>query len=92
MATKAALKKKQDKLKQQVMAHLDFVMGSVTSKGPNTYGHNLTFKVEGKTVSAYIPKALVDKTREMTQTHQKLRALLHELSDVNWELLKLEGK
>lgn len=92
MARLEILRKEQDLLKKQIVEHLDFVMGSVTSKGPNTYGHNLTFKIEGKTVSAYVPKALVDKTREMTATHQKLRALLHRLSDVNWELLKLEGK
>lgn len=92
MAKQDVLKKRQALLKKKITENLDFVMGSVTSKGPNTYGHNLTFKVQGKTVSAYIPKALVDKTREMTQTHKELKALLHKLSDVNWELLKLEGK
>ena len=67
MAKVDTLRKRQELLKKQIMENLDFVMGSVTGKGPNTYGHNLTFKVEGKTVSAYVPKALVDTTREMTQ-------------------------
>jgi hypothetical protein len=28
----------------------------------------------------------------MTQRHQKLKALLKELSDLNWEILKMENQ
>jgi uncharacterized lipoprotein YajG len=86
------LRKRQEILKNDIARSLDFVIGTVTAKGPSTYGYNLTTKVEGKTVSAYVPKALVETVREMTQQHQKVKGLMQELSRVNWEILKLEAK
>ncbi len=86
------LKKRQHLLRTDISRRLDFVIGTVTAKGPKTYGFNLTTKVEGKTVSAYVPKALVETVREMTQQHQRVKGLMLELSKVNWEILKLEAK
>ena len=86
------LKKRQELLRADITKSLDFVIGTVTAKGPSTYGYNLTTKVEGKTVSAYVPKALVETVREMSQRHQKVKQLMQELSKVNWEILKFEAK
>jgi hypothetical protein len=84
------LYKQRELLKRQISDNLDFLMGTVTAKGPNTYGHNLTTKVDGKSVSWYIPKALVETVRVMNQRHLDVRAFMVELSRVNWEILKLE--
>lgn len=86
------LKKRQEIIRTEITKSLDFVIGTVTAKGPSTYGYNLTTKVEGKTVSAYVPKALVETVREMTKRHQKVKQLMQELSKVNWEILKFEAK
>ncbi|OQB36764.1 MAG: hypothetical protein BWY09_01810 [Candidatus Hydrogenedentes bacterium ADurb.Bin179] len=84
------LYKQRELLKRQITGNLDFLMGTVTAKGPNTYGHNLTTKVDGKSISWYIPKALLETVRVMNQRHLDVRALMVELSRVNWEILKLE--
>ena len=87
-----SLRKRQKLLRTDISGRLDFVIGSVTAKGPSTYGFNLTTKVQGKTVSAYVPKALLETARAMTQQHHKVKGLMLELSKVNWEILKLEAK
>ncbi len=86
------LRKRRELLCKDVAGRLDFVIGTVTAKGPSTYGHNLTTKVKGKTVSVYVPKALVETVREMTAQHGKVKGLMQELSKVNWEILKLEAR
>jgi hypothetical protein len=35
---------------------------------------------------------MVDEVRRMTGRHQKLKALLKELSDLNWEILKTQNQ
>lgn len=83
------LEQKQQRLKQQIFDNLDILMGSVCTKGPqDPEGCNLTFKIKGISKGRHIPKPLIPTVREMTQRHQKLKQLIHELSDVNWELLK----
>lgn len=81
------LENKKERLKREVCANLDFLSGSVTSQGP-TGGFILTNKELGKTKSKYIRVGMVDDVRAMTKRHQKLKALLKELSEVNWEILK----
>ncbi len=63
------------------------MIGSVTSQGPRG-GYSLTTKENGKTRSKYIRISMVDEVRKMTRRHQKLKELLKELADLNWELLK----
>jgi len=86
------LRKRQSLIKQEIAANLDLLIGSVTTKGPSRTGYNLTAKVGGKTTTRYIRKSLVPTVREMANRHNKVRALIRRLSDVNWELLKLEDK
>ena len=83
------LQQKQERLKREISENLEFLMGSVTTQG-STGGFILTHKERAKTKSRYIPVGMLDEVRRMTRRHQKLKALLKELSDVNWELLKLD--
>lgn len=85
------LKKRQARLKEEITANLDLLIGSV-GKSPSMAGHNLTTKVEGKTVSFYVRKDIVRKAKEMTRRNKKVRLLVLKLSKVNWDILKLENE
>jgi len=87
----AFLKNRQASLKEQICDNLDLIVGSV-GRSPAMKYHNLTTKVNGKTVSKYVRKGLVPKVQKMTLRHQKVRSFILQLSKVNWELLKLESK
>ena len=81
------LQQKKQRLEREIAASLDFLIGSVTSQGPRG-GYSLTTKEHGKTRSKYIRTSMVAEVRKMTRRHQKLKALLKELAELNWELLK----
>ena len=86
------LKKQQARLKDDISAMLDsFIIGSV-GKSPSMSGHNLTTKVEGKTVTLYVRKDIAPMATEMSVRYKKLWALIQKLSKVNWEILNLENK
>ena len=84
------LKRRIDKLKEQIISNLDLLIGSI-GKSPAMKYHNLTTKVKGKTVSMYVRNGLVPKAKTMTLRNKKVQSLLAKLSKVNWELLKLES-
>ena len=79
------LYKQHEKLRQEVMDNLDFLMGSVSTKGPKRPGLNLTFKIDQVTRTRHIRKELETKVSQMTARWRRLRVLLRKLSDVNWE-------
>jgi hypothetical protein len=82
------LKKQQARLKGDIASLLDaFLIGTV-AKSPSMSGHNLTTKVEGKTVTLYVRKDIAPMATEMSLRYKKLWALVQNLSKVNWELLK----
>jgi hypothetical protein len=81
------LQQKKQRLEREILANLDFVVGTVTSQGPRG-GYSLTTKESGKTRSKYIRNAMLGEVRKMTRRHQKLKDLLKELAELNWELLK----
>jgi hypothetical protein len=84
------LRKQQARLKDDITAMLDsFLIGSV-GKSPSMSGHNLTTKVEGKTVTFYVRKDVAPMAREMSNRYKKLWMLMQKLSKVNWEILNLE--
>jgi len=84
------LKKQQARLSEDITAMLDsFLIGSV-ARSPSMSGHNLTTKVQGKTVTLYVRKDIVPKALEMSGRYKILWSLLQELSKVNWEILRLE--
>ena len=78
-------------LKEQIRNNLDLLIGTVV-RSPAMMYHSLTTKVEGKTVTRYVRKALVPKVKKMTDRHKRVRVLINKLSKINWELLKLESK
>jgi hypothetical protein len=86
------LKKRQALLIQEITAHLDsFLIGTV-ARSPSMSGHNLTTKVDGKTVTLYVRKDLVAKAMEMGKRYNSLWGLIQKLSKINWEILKIENE
>ena len=86
------IKKQQESLKGEIIALLDdYLIGSI-GKSPSMSGHNLTTKVNGKTVTLYARKAIVPKALEMGKRYNKMWELIQKLSKVNWERLNLENK
>jgi hypothetical protein len=88
MASVATLMKKRDRLVRQIEDHLDFLIGSVSTKGLQCEAYNLTTKSEGKTRTKHIPKDMVPLVRRMTKRHQKLKELVKELGETNWLLIR----
>lgn len=86
------LKKQQARLREDVSAMLDsFLIGTV-AKSPSMSGHNLTTKMEGRTITLYVRKEVAPMATEMSMRYKKLWALIQKLSKVNWEILNLESK
>lgn len=86
------LRKQQTRLREDVSAMLDsFLIGTV-AKSPSMSGHNLTTKVEGKTVTLYVRKDIAPMATEMSMRYKKLWTLIQKLSKLNWEILNLESK
>lgn len=85
------LRKRQAMLEEQICDNLDLLVGSVV-RSPAMMYHSLTTKIDGKTVTRYVRKGLVPKVKKMTDRHKRIRAMIQQLSKVNWELLKLESK
>ena len=81
------MKKQRERLRNEILANLDFLIGSVTSQGVRG-GFNLTSAEKGKTRTKYIRKGMLNEVQAMIARHAQLKGLLKELSDLNWELLK----
>ncbi len=88
MPSTTTLMKKRDRLTRQIQDNLDFLVGSVSSKGLKYEAYNLTAKVNGVTKSKHIPIGMVPVVRRMTKRHQQLKKLIKELAEVNWLLIK----
>jgi hypothetical protein len=54
-------------LVEQITAHLDILMGSITTKGPKRPGFNLTRRLDGITHTRHIRKENLEKVRLMTR-------------------------
>jgi hypothetical protein len=85
------LKQKRDRLVEQVGDHLDFLGGSISSKGLKWEAYNLTTKVDGVTRTRHIPKDLLPLVKRMTRRQKTLKKLLKNLEETNWRLI-LEGE
>jgi hypothetical protein len=91
MATEKQMKSRQIKLKQQASELLgDFLIGSLSTKGPKRPGFNLTCKVDQITRSRHVRKEHEKRVARMIRKHKRLKALIQQLAAVNWELLKIE--
>ena len=80
-----ALQKQTERLRQEIMDSMDFLMGSISTKGPSRPGLNLTFKINQVTRTRHIRKELEPRVKQMTARWRRLRVLLRQLSDANWE-------
>jgi len=87
MLSVTTLMARRSRLVEQVHDHLDFLVGSVSTKGFAYPAFNLTMKIDGKTRSRHIPKNMVPLVRRLTARHRKLKLLLQELASVNWLLI-----
>jgi len=67
MASTVVLMKKRDRLVRQIGGNLDFLIGSVSTKGLKYEAYNLTTKIDGKTRTKHIPKDMVPVVRRMTR-------------------------
>jgi len=86
MKSYEALHKQRETLRREITDNLEFLMGSVSTKGPKRPGLNLTFKINQVTRTRHIRKELEPQVKQMTARWRRLRLLLHKLSDVNWEI------
>lgn len=82
------LMQKRDRLVEQVKDHLDFLAGSISSKGLKWEAFNLTTKVDGVTKTRHIPKDLLPVVNRMILRHKKLKELLKDLERTNWLLIR----
>lgn len=85
------LNSRKERLHKEIINNLDFLMGTVTTQGIRG-GFSLTTAKDGKTRTKYIRTALVGEVRTMTARHHKLKELLKELSEINWQILKAKGE
>jgi len=74
-------------LKKGILANLDLIMGSIV-KAPSQSGYYLTRKQDGKTVTRYVRKSMLEKAGTMTVSNRRVRHMARELSKVNWQLLQ----
>ena len=81
------LEKARERVRQEIIDSLDFLMGSVSTKGPQRPGLNLTFKINQVTRTRHIRKEHETRVKDMTAKWRRLRILLKKLSDINWERL-----
>ena len=80
MPNLTALELRRQRLTQQVVDHLDFLIGSISTKGFAYAAYNLTSKVEGKTKTRHIPKDRLPLVRRLTARYRTLKALLRPYS------------
>lgn len=88
MSSITTLEKKRERLVRQIGDNLDFLIGSVSSKGLKCEAYNLTTKINGKTKTKHIPKDMVPVVRRMTKRHLELKQLIKELGETNWLLIR----
>lgn len=92
MARLDILKKQKVLLKEDITAMLESYLIGTVAKSPSMSGYNLTTKVNRKTVTLYVKKGIVPAALEMSKRYKKLWELIQKLSEVNWEILKMENK
>jgi hypothetical protein len=56
--------------------------------GPLHAAHHLTFSEGGKTRTVYVPQDLLAEVQEWVQEHQRLKGLIHEISQLTLALIR----
>jgi hypothetical protein len=88
MPSLTTLENRRARLVQQLTDNLDFLIGSISTKGFKYPAYNLTAKVDGKTRTRHIPKDMLPLVKRLTGRYQKVKSLLKQLDEVNWQLLR----
>lgn len=86
------LEQRHQRLVQRVTDSLDFLIGSISTKGFKYPAYNLTTKVAGKTRTRHIPKDMLPLVKRLTARHRQLKSLLQQLAEVNWMLICQRAK
>ena len=60
--------------------------------GPKHVGHYLTYKVQGKTRTVYVPLDLLHDVRSWVDEHKRLKNLLHEIHQLTVALLRAKAR
>ena len=93
------MSEKSKKIKR-VNENLDILIGSVIvnylkcgkdctcNKGKKHKKHYLSSKEGGRTRNSYLPPGAVEEAKEMNRRYKKLKTILRELSQLNYEELK----
>ena len=81
-----ALELERERLLEELRLNMDFVVGSISTKGLKCEAYNLTRKVDGVTRSRHIPKDKLASTRVLVAKHKRVKELLREIGVINWEL------
>ena len=99
--SKTRLQKRKKALAARLREHLDFLIGSVVTyhlkcskhcqcnQGKGHRGFYLSTKRAGKSRNLYLPKHVVRQARQRTRAYARLKQILKDLSDVNYELLRI---
>src|ERR1700734_3946192 len=87
MPSLLTLESRRQRLTQEVVNPLDFLIGSISTKGFKSPAYNLTAKVDGKTRSRHIPKDMLPLVKRLTGRYRRLKSILRKLDEVNWQLL-----
>jgi len=58
------------------------------ARGHKHPGHDLTWKEQGKTRSAYVPQALLPQVQQWQNEYRRLKRLLGEISQLSLALVK----
>ena len=56
--------------------------------GPLHQAHHLTFTEGGKTRTVYVPQDLLAEVQRWVQEHQRLKGLIHEISQLTLALIR----
>src|SRR3954462_2254519 len=56
--------------------------------GPLHHAHHLTLKEAGKSRTVYVPQDLLEEVQRWVQEHRRLKALLHEVSQLTLALIR----
>ncbi|HEV3260998.1 MAG TPA: DUF6788 family protein [Gemmataceae bacterium] len=76
----------------QVNKHCGQPSCSCHHGGPLHPAHHLTLKQGGKTRTVYVPRDLLDEVRSWVAEHQRLKSLVHEVSQLTLALVRTHAQ
>ena len=62
--------------------------GCHCAEGEKHHGHQLTYKVRGKTHTVYVPVDFTEEVRSWIDEHRRLKRLLQEISQLTLALVR----